>query len=141
MRIPGRIREWLASRLYPDSRSLGRLGERRAARHLARNGLEVLARNVHLGGGEIDLVAREGRALVFVEVKSTSQGSWGSGFERIDSAKRRSLRRACRAYLQLLPEYPSTYRLDVISVSFARGALGPRVCGISWEKGFFPLDG
>ena len=90
---------------------------------------------------EIDLVAREGRALVFVEVKSTSQGSWSSGFERIDSAKRRSLRRACRAYLQLLPEYPSTYRLDVISVSFARGALGPRVCGISWEKGFFPLDG
>ena len=91
-------------------------------------------------GGEIDLVVRQGRTLVFVEVKSTSEGSWSRGFERIDAAKRRSLRRACRAYLQSLSRRPRTYRLDAVSVRFTAGLLGPRVREILWEKGFFPID-
>ena len=140
MRAPRRIREWLSTRLRPSARALGRLGERRAARYLARNGLELLASNVHLAGGEIDLVVRQGRTLVFVEVKSTSEGSWSRGFERIDADKRRPLRRACRAYLQRLPRQPRAYRLDAVSVSFTSGLLGPRVREILWEKGFFPID-
>ena len=140
MRVPKGIRGWLSTRLRPGARALGRLGERHAARYLARNGLELLASNVHLAGGEIDLVFRQGRTLVFVEVKSTSEGSWSRGFERIDADKRRSLRRACRAYLQRLPRRPRTYRLDAVSVSFTAGLLGPRVREILWEKGFFPID-
>ncbi|MBI4601734.1 MAG: YraN family protein, partial [Planctomycetes bacterium] len=48
---------------------LGRRGERAAARHLRRQGLRILARNVREGRGEIDLVALDGATLVFVEVK------------------------------------------------------------------------
>jgi putative endonuclease len=51
-------------------RALGQLGERLGAEHLQRLGFEILARNVRTRHGEIDLIAFDGRALVFVEVKS-----------------------------------------------------------------------
>ena len=140
MRAPRRIREWLSTRLRPSARALGRLGERHAARYLARNGLELLASNVHLAGGEIDLVVRQGQTLVFVEVKSTSEGSWSRGFERIDADKRRSLRRACRAYIQGLSREPCSYRFDGISVRFGDHRLWPRVLEIRWERGLFAID-
>ena len=123
-----------------NSAALGRLGERKAAGYLARKGLDILARNVRIAGAELDLVACEGDLLVFIEVKSTRAGSWCEGFEKIDAAKRRCLRRACRAYLQRLPRRPRTYRLDAVSVSFTAGLLGPRVREILWEKGFFSID-
>lgn len=140
MRVPGIIRHWFSGRISPDGRALGRLGERRAARYLVRNGLEILARNVHLAGGEIDLVARQGQTLVFVEVKSTREGSWRQGLDRIDASKRRSLRRVCRAYLQRLAQEPESYRLDAVSIRFVAGRLGPRIGEIVWEKSFFPID-
>ena len=52
------------------SRQLGQRGERRAAWFYRIRGYRIVARNVHLRGGEIDLVARRGRTLVFVEVKA-----------------------------------------------------------------------
>ena len=140
MKAARRIREWFSARFRIDARALGRLGERRAARYLARNGLEILAANVRLAGVEIDLVARQGQTLVFVEVKSTREGSWCGGFERIDAAKRRCLRRACRAYLARLTREPESYRLDAVSIRFTSGLFWPRVRQIRWETGFFSID-
>ncbi|HUA75883.1 MAG TPA: YraN family protein [Solirubrobacteraceae bacterium] len=55
----------------PDPRrALGRRGEQLAAEHLRRRGYELLARNVRTARGEIDLIVRDGAALVFVEVKT-----------------------------------------------------------------------
>jgi putative endonuclease len=51
-------------------RALGRRGEQLAAEHLQRRGCVVLARNVRVGRGEIDLIVRDGEALAFVEVKT-----------------------------------------------------------------------
>jgi putative endonuclease len=53
----------------------GRLAEARAAEHLVSLGYEILARNARTRYGELDLVARDGRALVFVEVKAERAGS------------------------------------------------------------------
>ena len=140
MKAARQIREWFSKRFRIDAGALGRLGERRAARYLVRNGLEILAANVRLSGVEIDLVARQGQTLVFVEVKSTSEGSWCEGFERIDASKRRFLRRACRAYLARLEREPESYRLDAVSVRFSARSFWPRVRRIYWEKGLFPID-
>ena len=128
MKAARRIREWFSKRFRIDAGALGRLGERCAARYLARNGLEILAANVRLSGVEIDLVARQGQTLVFVEVKSTSEGSWCEGFERID------------AYLARLEREPESYRLDAVSVRFSARSFWPRVRRIYWEKGLFPID-
>lgn len=140
MRAPAWIRGWLPGRGRLDSAVLGRLGERRAARYLVQQGLEIIGRNVRLAGAEIDLVARQGRTLVFVEVKSTGEGSWSEGFEKIDAAKRRCLRRGCRAYIQRLSREPWSYRLDGLSVRFTASRFWPRVTEIRWERGLFAID-
>ena len=59
-------------------RALGRLGERLAAAHLQRLGFAILARNVRTRHGEIDLIAFDGEALVFVEVKTRRSAGAGS---------------------------------------------------------------
>ena len=140
MRAPAWIKGWLQGPGRLNSAALGRLGERRAARYLVQHGLEILARNVRLAGAEIDLVARHGRTLVFVEVKSTREGTWCEGFEKIDAAKRRCLRRACRAYIQCLSREPESYRFDALSVRFSKGRFWPRVREIRWECGLFAID-
>ncbi|MBW2714474.1 MAG: YraN family protein, partial [Deltaproteobacteria bacterium] len=58
---------------------LGAEGERRAADHLAARGYRIIARNVRAGGVEMDLIARRGPLVVFVEVKTRREGGPGSG--------------------------------------------------------------
>ncbi len=63
------------SRREDRRRAVGRRGEQLAAAYLRRRGCEVLARNVRTRHGEIDVIARDGRALVFVEVKTRMLGA------------------------------------------------------------------
>ena len=140
MRVPAWIGGLLRGSGRINSAALGRLGERKAAGYLARKGLDILARNVRIAGAELDLVACEGDLLVFIEVKSTRTGSWCEGFEKIDAAKRRCLRRACRAYIQGLSREPCSYRFDGISVRFGDHRFWPRVLEIRWERGLFAID-
>ena len=136
----GRVwRPWWVFR-NPSSRELGGWGEWIALKHLRKQGWDVVARNWKGFHGEVDLIAFDGPWLVFVEVKSTSEGSWCEGFERIDASKRRFLRRACRAYLARLEREPESYRLDAVSVRFSTRSFWPRVRRIYWEKGLFPID-
>ena len=55
----------------------GREAEERAARHLERCGQRVVGRNFRVRGGEIDLICRDGRTLVFVEVRLRGRGDFG----------------------------------------------------------------
>lgn len=109
----------------------GREGEEAAARFLAERGLEVLARNVRAGGGEIDLVAAEGRAVVFVEVKWRRDAARGAPAEAVTPAKRRKLLSAARAWLaENPPEGSREVRFDVVAIEGGRGT-------IDWIKGAF----
>jgi putative endonuclease len=89
----------------PSTRERGQAVESRVAAELAARGLEIVARNVTLAGGEIDLVAREpGRApepdtVVFVEVRSRSGDACGGPLETIDANKRSRIVRAATAWL------------------------------------------
>jgi putative endonuclease len=97
---------------------IGRIGERLAADHLARLGYEIVARNHRTRYGELDLVARDGRTLVFVEVK-TRRGI-GRPWDNLDDRKRRQVRRMAVAYLNDVPDRPKTrhVRFDAIGVTF-----------------------
>ena len=104
---------------------LGRSAERLAASRLAAAGFSILGRNVHIRMaevvGEIDLIALEGDALVFVEVKAARTGS-SLGPERpvlaVGPRKRLRLRRLARAWLAQDERRPafSVLRFDVIGV-------------------------
>ena len=113
--------------------ALGLLGERLAADHLRRRGLEVIARNLRTAQGEIDIVAREGDALVFVEVKTRRAQprarplSPAVPLERLSRRQRQRLRRLAAAYLRetaAVRPWATVVRLDAIGVTVdTRGRL------------------
>jgi putative endonuclease len=107
------------------SAAVGRFGERRAAEYLTGLGWEVLDRNWRVGGaggdrpaaGELDLVARDGRTLVFVEVKTRSGRGFGSPAESVTRDKVARLRRLAVRWLEAHPEAtPAPIRFDVVAV-------------------------
>ena len=95
---------------------VGRRGEDLAAEHLSRLGYDVVARGFRTRFGEIDLIACDGRTLVFVEVKARRAGS-GSPFDSLHDAKRRQVRRMAAAYLALTDRaFAPELRFDAIGV-------------------------
>jgi len=108
----------------PDHRpGLGRLGERLAASHYERLGCEIVERNARLRGGELDLVVRAGRTLVFCEVKTRRASGPGRGggcspFESIGPRKRRQVRRMAIEWLATTPSRPAfaEIRFDAVAV-------------------------
>jgi putative endonuclease len=96
----------------------GRGAEDAAARYLEARGLTVLARNYRTRAGELDLVAREGRCLVFVEVRARRSGAFGTPAETVGARKRARLVAAAAHYLQASAgAHPPPCRFDVLSVS------------------------
>ena len=81
-----------------SSIELGRRGERRAAWFYRFRGYRIVARNVRLAAGEIDLVARRGRTLAIVEVKTRQSLAAGEGYEAVNRRKRERLVRLATQY-------------------------------------------
>jgi len=103
-----------------DTRALGRRGEALAEAHLRRAGFRILARNVHLRHAELDLVARDGAALVFVEVRLRTSARFGSAAESVDRRKQRRIAAAAAELLARggLPRAPRI-RFDVVAIDAA----------------------
>ena len=98
-------------------RAQGDAAEERACRHLDRSGFTIVERNFRTRGGEIDIVARKGDLLVFVEVRSRGDAGFGTPEASVTPAKRRRIVSAARGYLSTVP--PSTWRearFDVIAI-------------------------
>jgi putative endonuclease len=99
----------------PNRRNaLGAEGERRAADHLKGRGYRIVARNVRAGGVEMDVIARRGPLLVFVEVKTRRSRSFGSPEEAVDARKRARLIRGATAWLHENGRGVRRARFDVI---------------------------
>ncbi len=95
---------------------LGKRGEALAADHLTANGLEIVDRNWRCGQGEIDLVARDGDELVFVEVKTRSSVAFGHPLEAITVHKLARLRRLAAAWCEAHPGSHDRIRIDAIAI-------------------------
>lgn len=91
----------------------GVAAEELAARYLAAQGLRVIARNYRCRFGEIDLIAKDGEALVFVEVRLRRSGRFGGALASITHAKQKKLIATARCYLSGLRSEPSC-RFDAI---------------------------
>ena len=102
---------------HPRSAVVGKWGEARAADFLASNGFTILGRNVRPNKrDEIDIVARKGETLVFVEVKTRRHGDFARPMTAVDKRKRHALNRAAAAWLRKA-RYPHMfYRFDVVEV-------------------------
>lgn len=83
---------------------LGRLGEDLAAERLKKEGYRIVRRNYRNPFGEIDIIAKDGKTLCFVEVRTRTKEWHGHPFESISEAKQRKLIRAAQGYLMRATE-------------------------------------
>ncbi len=94
----------------------GRRAEAIAASHLERHGLAIVARNFRRRFGEVDLIARDGDTLVFVEVRLRTRDDYGGAAASITAAKRARLAKAAELYLARLASAPPC-RFDAVLLS------------------------
>lgn len=112
-----RIQRWLRIGSQPDSTDrLGALGERLAADYLRRQGMTIVGQNVKLGRGEIDLIAVDGRTIVFVEVKTRVSHERGHPLEAITPTKQRQLSRLALLYLKRNRLLQQSVRFDAVGI-------------------------
>ncbi|HYJ78212.1 MAG TPA: YraN family protein [Longimicrobiaceae bacterium] len=104
------------------NKPLGDRGEQLAADHLLRAGWTVLHRNFRLGRKEIDLVARRGEVVAFVEVKTRGGLGYGHPLEAIRWKKRREIQQVAAAWVDRHGRDGYVYRFDAVSVLMQAGA-------------------
>lgn len=104
-----------------------------AAAYLTREGLTIVGRNFRTRYGEIDLIARDGRTLVFVEVRMRRSMRYGGALESINAAKRARMLAAAKGYLALLGREP-VCRFDVVVMQGVDGD------DMTWHRDVLAVD-
>ena len=94
----------------------GREGEELAVRFLKKSGYGIVERNYRCPYGEIDIIARDGKVLVFVEVKARTSGAFGLPKESVGRRKQRHIIRASAEYMAKNGLAESPARFDVVSI-------------------------
>ncbi len=106
------------------STRLGQAGEDRAARYLQHRGYRILGRNVRLGRGELDIIARHGELVIFVEVKTHKTRQ--SALQAVHADKCARLQSAAETWLSHHPDYQHLQcRFDLIIIT-------PRIGLLQW---------
>jgi putative endonuclease len=103
-----------------SARTLGTSGEALAEDHLRGLGYVIVARDVRTPLGQLDLVARDGPTLVFVEVKTRAGHGFGLPQEAVDARKIRKLRQLAAYYLKVNPHH-GLVRFDVVGLTVRDG--------------------
>jgi putative endonuclease len=103
----------------PDD-PLGQRGENLAAKHLRTLGFKIIERNFRCEVGEIDIVARDGKTLVFVEVKTRAYDD-PMPEEQVNTEKRHQLTKAAKLYLARYGNIPPPARFDVVGIVWPAG--------------------
>ena len=116
MSLWAKLAFWKQEESGPVHLQRGIQGETAAKDYLTKKGLSFLAANFRSKRGEIDLVFRESKCLVFVEVKTRSAGGWTRPSRAVDARKRLALSRTANDYLRLIGNPLVAYRFDVVEV-------------------------
>ncbi|MCB9729488.1 MAG: YraN family protein [Deltaproteobacteria bacterium] len=114
---------------------LGRRGEARAARHVRRHGLRIIARNWRCPDGELDILARDGDLLVVIEVRTARTDFAGGPIATVGPDKRRRLAHLAQRWLSGSRWAPAGVRFDVVGVVY-RGWFRWR---LDWVRGAFEV--
>lgn len=99
---------------------LGREGEGLARRFLKKKGYKLIEQNYKTPMGEIDIIAMDGKTLVFVEVKTRETLEFGQPFEAVNYIKRQRIEKVALSYLKRFKDLPPS-RFDVLSICYKDG--------------------
>ena len=114
-----------------SAREKGFEGEQLAAKFLKANGYRILERNYRTKSGEIDIIARKNRSIVFIEVKTRSNDSFGSPVEAVDRRKLAKLEIVANQYIQKKEIEDAAFRFEVITITKINNA---------WQCEIIPVD-
>jgi putative endonuclease len=106
--------------MFGDDRTtieVGATGEDRAVDHLVQRGMRIVERNYRCRVGELDVVARDGDVLVFVEVRSRRSAKYGNALDAVSWAKRRKVTKVAQAYLASRRPRFARARFDVVAIT------------------------
>jgi putative endonuclease len=120
-----RFLDWFARRL--PEKSLGDRGEDAAAKFLKGQKYHILARSLDSPLGELDIVAVDGRTVVFVEVKTRRSDDAGRPSEAIDQRKEQRMTQAALAYLKSNRLLEHSARFDVVAITWPDDARTPTI--------------
>ncbi len=110
-------------KLLTDRKLLGRWGERHCEKFLKRNGLKTLTRNFSCRTGEIDLVMVDAdSSIVFVEVRTRADVTFGTPEESITNSKKAKLLRTARYFLATNNIQHRPYRFDIVAIVLDKSA-------------------
>ncbi len=104
-----------------DRLHVGRLGEDLALKKLKKLGYRCIERNYRCSLGEMDLIARDGETLVFVEIKTRRDKSLAYAKEAVDERKKRQLSKVALAYMKAEDCCDTRSRFDVVAVHLDGG--------------------
>lgn len=121
----------------PDRSSLGKQGESLARDELERRGYAILATRFRTRFGEIDIVAEDGRTLVFVEVKARRSNKYGTAAETISGWKQRRIGAMALDYLAWTGRLDDPCRFDVVAID----GLGTNRMTLRVIQDAFVIDG
>jgi putative endonuclease len=97
-------------------KTTGMLGEKLAADFLTRQGYAIIETNFRCKEGEVDIIAKEGEFLVFVEVRAKHNSNFGTPEESITPRKKEHLRNVAAHYLETHDNLPAEWRIDFVAV-------------------------
>lgn len=99
------------------NQKIGILGEREAEKYLKKNGFKIICRNWRTRYGEIDIIAKHGEVLIFVEVKTARVGRGVRPEENITYFKSKNLLRSAKSYMLINKIKPNVaWQIDVIAI-------------------------
>lgn len=100
--------------------SVGKFGEELAVKYLKKLGYKIIERNFRIRGGEIDIIARDGNTLVYVEVKTRTSHQFGLPEESVGYHKLKFLERASKFYRSNSKNLPELERIDVVAIDLSQ---------------------
>ena len=106
--------------LKMHNKNVGKIGEDIACKYLIEKGYAILERNYVEKGGEIDIIARNGREIIFVEVKARCSKKNGDGIESITWQKIRHIKNVSKIYVLKKRLFNYSIRYDAIDINFSR---------------------
>lgn len=115
---------WEINLLSVDMKnSLGRQGEQFVVQYIEQLGWKVISKNYHSRFGEIDIIAMDGREIVFIEVKARSNREYGEPQESVDRRKLNKMIKTAQLYLLSKQQENESYRFDLFTLKKSQNGL------------------
>jgi len=108
-------------------KTTGDVGEKLAGDFLTKQGYEIIETNYRCKEGEVDIIAKDGQFLVFVEVRAKNSRSFGSPEESVTTTKKEHLKNVAARYRESHSNLPQQWRIDFVAVELDRAGRPRRI--------------